>query len=681
MNTDIASGQWDVDDCLSQLGKVLRAHGIAATRRAIFDAAGGDLSIDGMLRALRQCGVDARLAAIGPSDLPFLVPHSLVWVGRGPPVILIRAGARGACVELPTNERKWLGRRALRALNVRALAVGAPPARQGAFIGRVIAALRTDPRFVRAASLVVFLGLLTTALGVGTTGLLRVALNEAIAERGVGKLTAVAAGMVLLSTHIAWAEWLRRRAVVFLEVRLSQLGTEELVRHLLCLPYARLADIELGQVLELTRGADRAGAQLVTVAMAAVDGFVALGYLAFVFWLDLASGLTAATGALVLLAVGFLLGGRTHDLRVKALAAGRTQQQGLFEIVAGVETVKGEAAEDLLLTRYLSRLLYGQGLAIREQSLTSLEAALSIAIDRIVYGVLLMLITARALQGQANIGDLLAAIQACAMFFVRAQTVGRLWTTMHALNAQAERIDELLSLPAEPLESHSHTDAAPEDSIAVALHNVWFRYNPSSPWVLRGVTVSIPRGARVAIEWPSGAGKSTLLRVISGLLAPERGDALVFGTEATRARHLVSYLPQHASLLPISILENLKLLSGRTSLDRIRRAATETGLADVVAAWPMGFDTILASGGTNVSSGQCQLVLFTAAVASEAPVLLLDEAFAHMDGSMRARLGSNDLLRGRTVILVVHDSTVYEQTSATARLRLGAAGGAVLVDV
>ena len=183
----------------------------------------------------------------------------------------------------------------------------------------------------------------------------------------------------------------------------------------------------------------------------------------------------------------------------------------------------------------------------------------------------------------------------------------------------------------------------------------------------------------MVLEWPSGAGKSTLLRLLSGLLGPERGDVLVFGTEATRARHLVTYLPQHAALLPMSIMDNLKLLSGGSSLDRIAAAAEATGLSAIVKAWPMGFDTIVSAGSSNVSSGQRQLVLFTAAVASQAPILLLDEAFAHMDGVMRARLAGLDLLRGRTVVAVVHDASLREQQGASATLVLGHGEGARLL--
>lgn len=670
---------FDAEAYLGQLVKVLAAHGVAMTPRVVADAC-GDLSPTGVLRGLRRSGLDARLTRFRPDDASFLPTHSLVWLDDPVPSIVVDTGPHGVRLELPTGETKHFGRRALKkAIKGRAITVRSRGADKGSYLDRVVAALKKDPRFGRAAALLVVMGIIVTAFGIATPSLSRLALNDAIPQRAPGKLTAIAIGTLFLFAHQAWAGWIRRRTVMFLETKLSELGVEEVVRHLLGLPYAKLAKLELGQVIELTRIADRATAQLLTIVTSIFDGVIAIGYLAFVFWLDMWSGLAATVGAVLLVVLGILVGRRSYELRSATMEASRKQQQGLVEIVAGIETVKAEAAEERMLVRYLGRLVTLQGLAIREQQESSLHGALSLVIDRLVYGLILMLVATRALADQANVGDLMAAIQASASFFASAQSVSKLSTMIYGLRAQVAKVDEILADPTESLEPPATTAAAPEGSIAVSLRNVWFRYDPAAPWVLRGMDVEVPRGATVVLEWPSGAGKSTLLRLLSGLLGPERGDVLIFGTEATRARHLVTYLPQHAALLPMSIMDNLKLLSGSASLERIATAAEATGLTAIVKAWPMGFDTIVSAGSSNVSSGQRQLVLFTAAVASQAPVLLLDEAFAHMDGIMRARLAALDLLRGRTVIAVVHDASLKERQGASATLVLGHGEGARLL--
>jgi len=79
----------------------------------------------------------------------------------------------------------------------------------------------------------------------------------------------------------------------------------------------------------------------------------------------------------------------------------------------------------------------------------------------------------------------------------------------------------------------------------------------------------------------------------------------------------------------------------------------------MVSKSAMGMETVVSAGVANVSSGQRQLILFTAAVASEAPIILLDEALAHMDLDMRAHLGAHALRAAP-----VRDVTTFQTRSA-----------------
>jgi ABC-type bacteriocin/lantibiotic exporter with double-glycine peptidase domain len=164
------------------------------------------------------------------------------------------------------------------------------------------------------------------------------------------------------------------------------------------------------------------------------------------------------------------------------------------------------------------------------------------------------------------------------------------------------------------------------------------------------------------------------LRILSGLLPSTRGDALVFGVDAAGARRAVTYVPQQATLFSVSLMDNLRIFSGGAPPERILAAAKATGLLDAISGWPMGLETVVSFGATNISSGQRQLVLFTAAVASEAPIVLLDEALAHVDLKIRARLGAASLFRGRTVISVVHDASAHELRTAREVRALAATG-------
>jgi ABC-type bacteriocin/lantibiotic exporter with double-glycine peptidase domain len=222
-------------------------------------------------------------------------------------------------------------------------------------------------------------------------------------------------------------------------------------------------------------------------------------------------------------------------------------------------------------------------------------------------------------------------------------------TDLFTTRAQLRRIDEVLTKrgEAEPARRAAPVSLEP----AISLDHVWFRYESDGPWVIRELSFDFARGAIHTIRWPSGTGKSTLLRLIAGLVVPERGTIAIHGLDARRARDLVTYVPQNSPIFSGSVRYNLQLLAG-ASHERIEAAAAASGLLQLTQSWPMGLETVVSS--ANISSGQRQLLILTAALASTRPVLLLDEATTHIDASMRAALDASGLLRGRTVLNVLH---------------------------
>src|SRR6202042_559779 len=65
----------------------------------------------------------------------------------------------------------------------------------------------------------------------------------------------------------------------------------------------------------------------------------------------------------------------------------------------------------------------------------------------------------------------------------------------------------------------------------IELEDVWFRYEPESPWILRGVTCFIPHGQAVALVCYNGAGKSTLVKLLCRFYDPDRGRILWDGVD------------------------------------------------------------------------------------------------------------------------------------------------------
>jgi ABC-type bacteriocin/lantibiotic exporter with double-glycine peptidase domain len=260
-----------------------------------------------------------------------------------------------------------------------------------------------------------------------------------------------------------------------------------------------------------------------------------------------------------------------------------------------------------------------------------------------------------------TLGDLLAAGMLADVVGASLGRLGRALLPLAAASAQAARVDSVLTpVPSNERRSRVAYPSVPETgrrpaaAAAIELDDASFRYAPDEPWIAERLSLSVAAGAVYRLRGASGSGKTTILRMMAGLIAPTRGRVTVLGQSPAALRDQILYVPQEVALFEGSILSNLTLLSGADKAT-VLAAAHQTGLADVWSTLPLGPDAIVFPRGANLSAGQRQLVVLTAALASSRKVLLLDEPLAHLDRPTRHRVLASPLFRDRTVVLVSHE--------------------------
>ena len=641
------------------LRETLQSKGVEVHPSQLAELLRGPHPLEGVARCASAHGLSPRLRRLGAGDAAFVDIGDLVAFADGEVARVIASLPGGALVERADGSRVRLAGDPRRA-PIATLTLGSAPTPHAederapsGLLARLVRDVLDRPRAARAIVLTTFLSVLVLLGGLGASVLTRMALAGALTDHAPRTLHVLVAGVLLTGVHLAYVSALRRRALRYLGVRLGGEASVAVVDHMLRLPYARLARLEVGAATQAAASAGAAAGALTALFPQLLDAILGLGWLAYAMSIDRTSGaLAAVAGALVLL-IGAAAGHRELGLRRALLGRSRATQQRLYETLAAVETVKVDAGEERMTVRWSEALVREQKAALDLRVHGGTVSSVLAALDTLVFAGVLLLVARRCLAGEADVADVTVAVQTTACFMASAQALGRLPALVSALRGDVERCDEVLAerLAKAPGRAAGRVDARVP---ALVLRDVWFRYDDASPWVLSGLDLVVRAGERHTLRWPSGAGKSTLLRLLSGLLAPTRGDVLVFGADAREARRRIAYVPQSAALFPGSLLENLQLLSRCEDGARLVEAARRTGLLELVSGWGMGLDTVISAGGANLSSGQRQLVLLTAALASEAPIVLLDEALANMDASMRARATGHDLFAGRTVIEVTH---------------------------
>jgi len=195
---------------------------------------------------------------------------------------------------------------------------------------------------------------------------------------------------------------------------------------------------------------------------------------------------------------------------------------------------------------------------------------------------------------------------------------------------------------------------------------------------LRDVDLTIRAGERIAVIGPSGAGKSTLLYLLLGFVAPTAGRITVDGVDLAELdieqwRRRLAWVPQHAHLFAASLADNIALGAPAADPAELSAAVRAAALTDVVAALPDGLDTRLGERGHGLSSGQRQRVALARAFLRDAPVVLLDEPTARLDGASEAAVlaGSRQLVTGRTALIVAHRPALLDGVDRVVRLDAG----------
>ena len=197
----------------------------------------------------------------------------------------------------------------------------------------------------------------------------------------------------------------------------------------------------------------------------------------------------------------------------------------------------------------------------------------------------------------------------------------------------------------------------------IEVDHVTFRYAPGGPPVLDDIGFRAEPGEFVALVGPSGAGKSSVLRLLLGFETPEVGSIRYDGKDAATLdrfalRQQIGVVVQSAKVMPGDILTNI-IGARPLSLDDAWAAARIAGIADDIAAMPMGMHTIVGDAGGGFSGGQRQRLLIARAVAGHPRILLFDEATSALDGRTQTAVSEAiERLRATRIVIAHRLSTI-----------------------
>ena len=365
-----------------------------------------------------------------------------------------------------------------------------------------------------------------------------------------------------------------------------------------------------------------------------------------------------------------LLIAREQTALVKALQEGLG---GIRDVLLdGTQTVYCEAYGHA--DRQLRRA-QGANVFIAQSPRYSIEALGMVLIAALAYGL------SREAGGLASALPVLGALAIGAQRLLPAlQQSYAAWANIAGNQGSLRDTIELLDQPV----SREQTEPAPLPlpfRHAIRLDRVRFRYAPDGPWVLDGLCLDIPKGARIGFVGSTGSGKSTTLDLLMGLLEPIEGELQVDGEPVHGARvrawqRTIAHVPQSIYLSDSTLAENIAFGVPRNAidLDRVRRAARQAQIADFIESRPEGYGAIVGERGIRLSGGQRQRIGIARALYKQASVLILDEATSALDNLTEQSVldAIQGLDRELTILLIAHRLTTVRRCDRIVELERGA---------
>jgi len=195
----------------------------------------------------------------------------------------------------------------------------------------------------------------------------------------------------------------------------------------------------------------------------------------------------------------------------------------------------------------------------------------------------------------------------------------------------------------------------------IELRKLSFAYPGEERPVLREISVTVEEGMTLGIVGLTGSGKSTLVRLIPRLYDPPPGTLLLGGVDIrelnlTELRGAIGMVPQDVFLFSATLRENIAFGRPEATDEEVWQAARLAGLAEEIASFPDGLDTLVGERGIALSGGQRQRVGIARALILDPPILILDDVLSSVDARVEEEILGNlkGVLARRTAIVVAH---------------------------
>ncbi|MDH2067736.1 type I secretion system permease/ATPase [Pantoea sp. GD03673] len=336
----------------------------------------------------------------------------------------------------------------------------------------------------------------------------------------------------------------------------------------------------------------------------------------------------------------------------------------LVETISGIEALKAAHGEGAMQKRWEEYSALSAHTSMKTRYLSSMTLNFTTAIQQLTTVITVVCGVYMIHSGELSMGAMIGVVILSGRMLSPLSAMVGLALRYQQAKTALTSLNNLVRLPVDR-DSNNNYLPAPQFQGNLHLRDIIFDYpipgTDKSLNAINRVSFDVKPGSRVAIIGNIGSGKSTLLKLLARLYWPKSGQLSIDGVDAGQIdpadwHTTVGYVGQECRLFHGSLRENVMIGDPSASTLHFLHVAKMTGLDQIAARHPMGFDMPVGEMGQLLSGGQRQLVALARCLLLEPKILLMDEPTSSMDALTEARFIQqlSSAVTTQTLIIVTH---------------------------
>jgi ATP-binding cassette subfamily B protein len=479
----------------------------------------------------------------------------------------------------------------------------------------------------------------------------------------MGAITEYCLLVIVLSALSGYLFYLVRQTIIVASRKVEYDLRNDFLKHSLTLSMRYYQNTPQGEVMAYATNDINAVRNFVGPAVMYATDTISTFVCSLIFMLLLSPKLTIITLApLPLMSVAvYLVGKRSHPLfdAVQAHYADITARA--TESISGAKVVKAYVREEYEQKTF-DKLSHGYYL--KNMRLVKIQGLMFPAIFGFVGLSIILLLFFGApslISGELRLGDISRFIMYLGMLTWPFIGIGVVSNFVQRAVASMDRLNKVFHTKPDITDLDATDTTVTTINGAIEFRNVSFKYRDELPFVLRNISLSIPRGRTLAIIGKTGSGKSSFVQLLPRLYDVTEGEILIDGKDIRQIpvevlRGNIGMVQQESFLFSEALHDNISYSVENPETNAILNAARSAEIYQDIADFPQGFETMVGERGITLSGGQKQRTALARAIARDPKILILDDAMSAVDTATEERILGNlrNIMRGRTSIIISH---------------------------